>query len=143
MVEVPDFQPIPIGHQQFYHALLGVFHSNWSAIDLYTDIATMQFLGITPEQTHLITSGMVWGRKARLLADLIGHSSDTRRSALMTALNKIRAAKRDIFAHSYVASDAIHITFLERLTSGPFKIKEHVFTLEEFGEHARSVHGNA
>ena len=59
--------PIPMVNHASYLQLLGIFHSNWSAIDLYTDFAIYQFLRVTPQQAHLITSGMVFGRKARLL----------------------------------------------------------------------------
>lgn len=93
--------PIPMANHASYLQLLGIFHSNWSAIDVYTDFAIYQFLRVTPQQAHLITSGMVFGRKARLLDDLMRHSDDARKQKLMEAFNKIRAAKRDIISHSY------------------------------------------
>jgi len=84
--------PMPIAKHTSYLQLLGIFHSNWSAIDAYTDFAIYQFLRVTPQQAHLITSGMVFGRKARLLGDLIRHSNDARKQKLMEAFNKIRTA---------------------------------------------------
>jgi hypothetical protein len=55
--------PIPMVKHASYLQLLGIFHSNWSAIDLYTDFAIYNFLHVTPQQAHLITSGMVFGQK--------------------------------------------------------------------------------
>ena len=97
--------PIPMVKHASYLQLLGIFHSNWSAIDLYTDFAIYNFLHVTPQQAHLITSGMVFGRKARLLDDLIRNSDDGRKQKLLEAFNKIRAAKHDIIAHSELSLD--------------------------------------
>jgi hypothetical protein len=133
------FLPIPLAKNAQYLQNLGVFHSNWSAIDLYTDFAIFQFLKVTPEQAHLITSGMMFGRKARLLDDLIRHSNDQRKPKLLEAFNKIRAAKRDIISHSYVKSDALSVTFLEKNTSGTFKAKPHTYSANEFYAHVKTA----
>lgn len=118
-----------------YNATLGQFHNNWSAIDLYTDYAIYKFLNVTALQAHLITSGMMFGRKARLLGDLIKHSDDPRKILILRAFSKIRKANRDIIAHSYVRSDAISVTFLERSISGDFRTTEHTFISDEFRAH--------
>ena len=131
--------PIPMVKQASYLKLLGIFHSNWSAIDLYTDFAIYQFLHVTQQQAHLITSGLVFGRKARLLDDLIRHSDDPRKSKILEAFNKIRAAKRDIITHSYVASGAGSVRFLERNTSGPFKAEVHNYSAEKFHDHVKGI----
>jgi hypothetical protein len=122
-----------------YLQLIGIFHSNWSAIDLYTDFAIYQFLRVTPQQAHLITSGMVFGRKARLLDDLIRLSNDPRKPKILEAFKKIRAAKRDIIAHSYVASDAVSVRYLERNTSGPFKAEIHSYSAEKLQCHVQDI----
>jgi hypothetical protein len=134
-----ELLPAPMVNYPSYLQLLGIFHSNWSCIDLYTDFAIYQFLHITPQQAHLITSGMVFGRKARLLDDLIRHSDDARKQKLFEAFNKIRAAKRDIITHSYVGSDALSIKYIERNTSGRFKAHIHIYTFEEFKQHVQDV----
>jgi hypothetical protein len=131
--------PILMVNHASYLQLLGIFHSNWSAIDLYTDFAIYQFLHVTPQQAHLITSGMVFGRKARLLDDLIRHSDDPRKSKLLEPFKKIRAAKRDIIAHSYVGSDALSVWYLERNTSGPFKAEIHRYSAEMLHSHVQAI----
>ena len=131
--------PIPMVKHASYLQLLGIFHSNWSAMDLYTDFAIYNFLHVTPQQAHLITSGMVFGRKARLLDDLIRNSDDGRKQKLLEAFNKIRAAKRDIIAHSYVASDALSVRYLERNTSGPFKAEVHSYSAKTLHAHVQGI----
>jgi hypothetical protein len=134
-----SFSPIPLANDAQYLQNLGVFHSNWSAIDLYTDFAIFQFLKVTPEQAHIITSGMMFGRKARLLDDLIRHSNDQRKPKLLEAFNKIRAAKGDIISHSYVKSDMLTVTFLEKNISGSFKTKPHTYSAKDFYDHVKTT----
>jgi hypothetical protein len=134
-----SFPPIALANTAQYLQMLGVFHSNWSAIDLYTDFAIFQFLNVTPEQAHLITSGMMFGRKARLLYDLLRHSNDQRKPKLLEAFNKIQAAKREIISHSYVKSDALSVTFLEKNISGSFKTKTHTYSANEFYDHVKTA----
>ena len=129
----------PLAHTDEFNRLLGMFHYNWSATDLHVDYAIYQFLGITPLQAHLITSGMLFGRKIRLLVDLIKHSNHNERVALLAVLGRITKANRDIIAHAWVRSDANTVVFLERKISGPFSAKEHAFSLPEFTAHVTEV----
>jgi hypothetical protein len=116
--------------------LLGLFQVSWSTFDLVTDWAICKFLQIPAEQAHLITAGMLFGRKARLLADLIGKSDHQEKAKILGAFNKLRGNnKRDVFAHSYIRTSKKTITFVERSTSGQYKTIEHTFTLEEFTNH--------
>ena len=123
----------PLAFRDDYTQLMGTFQSMWGSVEIVTDYAICKFLKVTPEQAHLITSGIMFGRKAQLLANLIGTSDDPKKSQILGALNKVRGmSKRDIFAHSYVRSDKTTVTFLDRSTGGEFKAKEHTFTLAEF-----------
>jgi hypothetical protein len=131
--------PSPLGRGIPFNSTLGMFHQNWAAIDLYTDFAIYKFLKITPQQAHLIVSGMMFGRKARLLADLVHHTDLDNKSKIMGPFNIIRAAKREIITHSYFKSDPINITFMERSVSGEFKAVEHNYTFEEFRLHVVSI----
>lgn len=89
---------------QFANAL-GRFHLVWASVDLITDFAIYKFLNVSAEQAHLITSGMMFGRKSRLLADLISRSNHPNKAEILGPFNKLRGSnKRDILAHSYVSS---------------------------------------
>ena len=82
--------------------LTGRFHEAWTSLELLTDYAIYKLLKVTPSQGHLITAGMFFSRKARLLADLIRTSEYPNKAAILGAFNKVRDNnKRDIIAHSY------------------------------------------
>lgn len=119
---------------------LSVFHGLWALVDMTTDYAIFKFLNVTPEQAHLITSGMMYGRKARLLADLVGRSDHPNKAQILGALNWIRGhSKRDIITHGYQKFDDDSIEFVERSSSGEFQARGHVFTNQEFLDHVRTL----
>jgi hypothetical protein len=122
----------------FIHEL-GWFFGAWATFDLVTDFAIGKFLNASPEDTHLITAGMVWGRKARLLADLIKRSSHPNKAELKRALGVIQGhAKRDMLAHSYMRSDATTVTFVHRQAGSGYCATELTFTLESFRKHVKT-----
>jgi hypothetical protein len=123
----------PLSFRDDYTQLMGRAQSQWAALEVITDYAIGKFLKVTEGQAHLITSGLTFGRKGRLLADLVAKSDDPQKSAILGAFNKLRGmGKRDMFAHSYLRSTKDTITFLDRSVSGEFSAKEHTFTLDEF-----------
>jgi hypothetical protein len=85
-----------------YLIVMRLFQGAWASLELTTDYAIWNFFNVTPEQAHLITSGMMFGRKARLLADLIGRSDHRDKAEILGSFNEVRTGKRDVFAHSYV-----------------------------------------
>jgi hypothetical protein len=131
--------PVPLGKGISFNAMLGIFHLNWAAIDLHTDFAIYKFLKVTSLQAHLITSGMMFGRKARLLVDLIRHSDAKNKSAILGPFNIIRASNREMIAHSYFTSDAMSVVFLERSSANKFSVKEHRYSLPEFQAHVDKI----
>lgn len=141
---IKDDSSTPLALTQPFLTFLGLFYSTWSSIDLTTDYAIFKFLKVTPQQSHLITSGMMFGRKARLLVDLVRHSADPNKARILGPFNKLRGmAKRDVFAHSHVASTLTKVTFIEHATSGEFKAIKHTFTFQQFMDHAMSVSNHA
>jgi hypothetical protein len=123
-----------------YLIMMGLFQGAWASMDLTTDYAIWKFLNVTPEQAHLITSGMMFGRKARLLADLIGRSDHPNKAEILGSFSKFRGiSKRDVFAHSYVWSDHSTVRFIDRQSGGEYKAKEHTFTLAQFTDHVLEV----
>ena len=135
--------PSPLNSLLFtiqFTSLMGRFHLTWATVDLITDYAICKFLNLPYEQGHLVTSGMMFGRKARLLADLIGRSDHPNKAAILGPFNKLRgSSKRDIFAHSYVSSAGSTVTFVERSISGKFSAKAHTFTFKDLEEHVLMV----
>jgi hypothetical protein len=111
---------------------LGLFHSAHAAFDVSTDFAICKFLNVTPAQCHLITSGMMFGKKGRLLADLIGRSDHHSKNEILRTFNAARGNKRDVIAHGYIWSDATTVKFIERRHSGEYNAQEHKFTYTSF-----------
>jgi hypothetical protein len=123
---------------RFIHQL-GWFFGAWTTFDMITDFAIGKFLNATHEDTHLLTAGMMWGRKARLLADLIKRTDHPKKSELLGSLNTVRGqVKRDVFAHSYTRSDENTVTFLNRKEGGGYQAVEYPFTLERFTAHVKT-----
>jgi hypothetical protein len=124
-----------------FRTLYGEFMVTWNVLDLTTDLAIGRFLNITDQEAHLMTSGLMYGRKARLLRDLINRSNHPRKAAILGALNNITSeGKREAIVHSYVHGSADVVEFVERSISGPYTTKRHKFTLNEFRKHVESFY---
>lgn len=116
---------------------IGLFQSSWRTIDLLVDMAIGRFLGTPAEQTHLVCSGMMFGKKIRLLRALVAKSSAPEREALLRILNNIQnKLKRDILTHSFAQiTDDGKIQYMERTSGGDFQVVLHTFSRPEFTEH--------
>jgi hypothetical protein len=104
----------PLAITKEFATTLGYFHSVFATLDLTTDFAIFKLLNVTPNEAHLITSGMMFGRKARLLTDLIGRSNHPNKKELLRAFNAVRGNKRDVIVHGYLWSKQIRVKFIER-----------------------------
>lgn len=119
----------------FSHTL-GYFHGTCGIFDIGTDFAIYKALRVSPYQAHLITSGMMFGRKARLLSDLLKNEKTYENGQLLSAFNSARGvSKRDIITHGYHILSNEKITFIERSISNEFKVRKHEFTFKEFLEY--------
>lgn len=122
---------------------MGIFHTAFATVDFEVDFGICKLMNLSHHQAHLMTAGMMFGPKARLLADLLGRSGHPMRDALLAPFNRIRGnSKRDIIAHGYIYGDENTVTFLQRITSGEFTAREHTFTLPEFGHHVLKFVGD-
>jgi hypothetical protein len=120
--------------------MLGAFHATWSTAEQTVDYTIGHFLSISHEQTHLLTSGMMFGRKAQLLAGLIARSKHEKKSELMAALNVLRGeGKRDWLTHAYLSSSANKVTFMHRNVGGEYKTKPLTFGAHEFALHCQKI----
>ena len=115
---------------------VGTFYSNWAALELTIDLAIGKLLAVPHEVTHLLTAGLDFHRKARILRALIRRSNHPQKAKLLTALNKIQnESKRNVFAHSYLGGTDVEVTYLERSRNGELSATEHTFTAQEFVVH--------
>lgn len=126
--------------QKKYLAAMGLFQSSWAAIEVNTDFAIGRMLGVTYYQTHLITSGVMFGRRSRLFVDLLKNSDCPNKPKILEAFNTIRGSSlRDVFAHAYIASGGDTVTFIERPGGHEFRVKHHEFTMDNFIAHVNKI----
>lgn len=131
---------VELGATPWFWMTLGLFHFSWATVDSVVDYALGLFLHLPHPDAHLVASGMMFGRKARLLADLIGRSAHPKRKELLEGVNRLRGeAKRDIIAHGQIESDRETVTFIERQAGGKYTTRRHSFTKVEFITHVRMV----
>lgn len=118
-----------------FHELLGQFHSLWLIFDPALDFSIGKFLGTGTRDTHVLVSGMMFGTKLRLLADLIKRCDHPRKDVLAEAVKVLQASKRDQITHAYIKSNAANITFMYRSKGGSYHSGELAFHINEFADH--------
>jgi hypothetical protein len=120
-------------------AFFGMFHAMWAGVELGLCYGIAKFLKIPPEEAHVLTSGMEFGRKITLLRNVVYRSDDPDKGKITGLLGKIQnESKRNVFAHSFIFSDAKSVTFIERSRGGDYKVMRHEFTLEDFVDHVEN-----
>jgi hypothetical protein len=123
-----DFREGMVASREF-NLLLGLFYGAWTSADMTIDLAIGRFLGLSDYEAQILTSGMEFGPKARLLYEVVKRSVHPKKAEILHGLNKLRnEAKRNILAHSYLIAGRESVTFLERSRGGDYIVKKHRFT---------------
>lgn len=108
----------------------------WNVLDYTLDFTIYKLLKIGAEQAQIITSGMMFGKKARLLIELLKRSDYPNKSHIIGALNAVRGGnKREAIVHSYVLGRGKSVAFIERSAGSDYKTAEHEFSEKEFEQH--------
>jgi hypothetical protein len=132
--------PQALAHTPDFQRALGNFFVAWAHVELLTSYAIGKLLKISDEEAHVLTAGMEFGRKARLLRNL-AYRDETHRRGIMSALNKLtKDLKRDVFAHSYLLSNPQTATFVDRARGGDYDVTPHQFTRETFVAYVNRFH---
>ena len=134
-----DFKSSMLANPEF-HRLMGMYHSAWATADMTLDFAIGKFLKLPAKDTQILTSGMLYGVKIRILYELVKRSDYNSKDAIKKALNELRnEAKRNVITHSYMISDQNTVTFIERTSSSDYKVRTYTFTLDEWKSHVTSA----
>jgi hypothetical protein len=128
-----------VAMSQQFHRMLGIFHGCWTSTELYTDYAICKFLNVSPKQGHLITTGMPFSRRAKLLVELIKSSRHPNKSELIRSFNVIRSSKREAIAHGYISVMGDRVSFLDRHHGDRLTGEQILFTLPEFYLHVKTL----
>lgn len=119
---------------------LGHFYGLWSALESSLDYMIGQLLRIPHAETHILTAGMEFGRKANLLRVLLGRSDHPEKDRIRGLLTIIQnEARRNIFAHSIMHSDEESVTFVYRRMDGTYSGTPWRFTGAEFTQHVLNI----
>src|SRR5437764_795292 len=69
---------------------LGTFYAGWTFVELLVTWALGKFLSLPHEETHILTSGMEFGKAANLLRQIVGRSDHENRSAILASLDRLQ-----------------------------------------------------
>lgn len=132
--------PLKLAGKQQFLLLLGMFHAVWSSAELVVDIYLGSLLGLTDEETHVLTAGMELNRKASLIRDLVKQRELPNASTVLKHLGVLQnESLRNVFAHAHIRSNSNEVIFVERSRGGPYRAKEHAFTLEKLLAHVEKI----
>jgi hypothetical protein len=121
-----------------FHRTLGHFHSMWMMFDVTLDFSLKQMLEISNQQTHIMCAGMEFGRKLRLLIELLKRSNHPKRDDLVAAIKVLQGSKREILTHGYIGSNTTHVTFIYR-NRGDYGVTRQEYSIEEFKTHVTAM----
>jgi hypothetical protein len=128
-----------LGARHEFNVPMDLFLGAWATFEMTLDFAIGKFLQTSHEQTHLITAGMAFGRRGRLLADLVIHSDHPRKAQILGAFNKLCGMrKQEIFVHSFLQPNEEEGAFLARSANGQFRTKSPGFTKAELMDQLRA-----
>jgi len=121
-----------------FHHVLGQFHSMWMMFDVTLDFAIKKLLGINNQQAHILCTGMEFGKKLRLVSELLKRGDVANGQELASAVKILQSARRDALTHGYIASNSTHVTFIYR-NRGTYSVDKVEFSIDEFEEHVAKM----
>jgi hypothetical protein len=124
---------------EFYTAL-GMFHAVWGQIELTIDCAIWKAMGTETEQeAHKRVASMKFGKKLKKLRTLIDNGKFKHSQKVKDLLRRIEdESRRNVFAHSILASDKRSVTFIHRsVRRGEYKVERHTIAGHGFIKHAQ------
>jgi hypothetical protein len=121
-----------------FHHVLGQFHCMWMMFDVTLDFAIRKLLGITNQQAHIMCTGMEFGKKLRLVSELLKKGDVAGSAELLSAVKILQSSKRDPLTHGYISSNSTHVTFIYR-NRGSYSVDKHEFAIAEFQEHVAKM----
>jgi hypothetical protein len=134
--------PVTVNYANTSHFTdnLGTFYGMWLALEATIDYQIGCLLNQPYLETHILTAGMEFGRKANLLRILIDRSNHPNKDDIKKLLSTIQQeSKRNVFTHSILHSLPDEVTFIHRKIDGKFSATAVRFTKDEFAEHLKNM----
>jgi hypothetical protein len=121
-----------------FYVSLGAFYAAWTAVELNIDFAIWRILKIPLESAHALVGPLEFGRKAAILRSLLPSSDYRNVEQIKGHLTRLsRASLRNVFAHSFMASDATSVTFIHRTGQGQYQAQGYRFEADKFVDHVK------
>jgi hypothetical protein len=134
-----DPNPKPFANTPQFYAALGWFYATWTAVELNIDLAIHKALKIEPEQTHALVGPLEFGRKVSILRSLLSAGDRQNAEQLKGFLTRItKTSLRNVFAHSFLASDINSVTFVHRSGQGQYSAQGYRFESKNFLDHVQN-----
>jgi hypothetical protein len=115
-----------------FHRLLGLFHSIFASVDPMIDFMIGKLLNADDIDAHIITAGMEFGRKLRILIDLSKRSDLPKKGIIIESLRTLQESRRDAITHGYIATNPTTVVFNHRSRGGEFTAKRLSFSIRAF-----------
>jgi hypothetical protein len=129
---------VQFANTERFYSHFGRFYATWTAMELNIDFTICKILRITPEQTHALVAGLHFGPKAALLRSLLPTSNFKNVSELKGFLTRItRESLRNVFTHSFIASDEHSVTFIHRKNQTIYSADIYKFEADDFCIHVK------
>jgi len=129
----------PFANTPVFNASFGAFYAAWTAVELNIDFAIWRILKIPAESAHALVGPVEFGRKAAILRSLLPSSDYKNVEQIKRHLTRLSSASlRNVFAHSFMASDATSVTFIHRTGQGQYQAQGYRFEAVKFVEHVKS-----
>jgi hypothetical protein len=132
-------KPLPFANTPAFYTALGQFYAAWSRTELAIDCATWKALGTeSAEQAHARSAGMRFSDKCKRLRTLLNEGKIPNSENAKDLLAQIENYGRNIFAHSFLASDEHSVTFIHRkVERGKYLLTGYTIPRDGFIDHVQ------
>jgi hypothetical protein len=133
-------KPMPFANTAAFYAALGCLYAAWSRAELAIDCAVWKALGTeTAEQAHERSAGMRFSDKCKQFRTLLDGGNIPNGEKVKELLTGIESYGRNVFAHSFLASDEHAVTFIHRrMERGKYQATGYTIPRVNFFEHVQN-----
>jgi len=131
---------MPFANTPMFYAALGYFYAAWSRAELAIDCTTWKAQGTeSAERAHERSAGMKFSDKCKLLRTLLNDGKIPNSEKVKDLLAQIENYGRNLFAHSFLASDEHSVTFVHRkIERGKYEATGYVIPRQDFFNHVQN-----
>jgi hypothetical protein len=136
-------KPLPFAKTPEFYTTLGYFYAIWSQIELAIDYATWKAIGTeTPEEAHACSAGTKFSDKCKEFRTLLEGNKIPNGEKVKELLTHIEDSMRNVFAHSFMATDGHSVTFVHRKIGrgkhGKYEVTAYQFSRQDFLNHVQN-----